>query len=75
MSWAHGYAALAVDAVFIFAAHFVVFFVVAVGFVGALVDADFAAYAALLVSLDQVLWKYVSFHDYLFAPIAVSIAS
>jgi hypothetical protein len=45
---------VAVHAVLVFAADNVVFSVVAVGFVGALVHADFAADALLFVALHDV---------------------
>jgi len=50
--WAEGYAALAVDAVLVFAANRVGFSIVAVGFVGALVNAYFASYASVLVTFN-----------------------
>jgi hypothetical protein len=62
MGWTEGYTALAVNAVFIFAADCVGFCIVAVGFVCALVNAYFAAYAAVLVTFNKVFWDYVSFH-------------
>ena len=59
---AEGYAALAVDAVFFFAANCVCFVIVVVGIVGALVNAYFAAYAPVLVPFNKILGNYVSFH-------------
>jgi hypothetical protein len=62
MSWTESYASLAVNAVLIFAADSVGFGVVEVGFVCALVNADFAAYTTFLVSFNYVFWLDVGFH-------------
>ena len=45
---------MTVYAVFVFAADYVVFFVVAVGFVGALINADFASDAFVFVTFYDV---------------------
>jgi hypothetical protein len=60
--WAESDAALAIDAVLVLADNLVGFSVVTVRLVCALVYADFAADAPLLVPLNQVLWNYVCFH-------------
>ena len=73
MGWTEGYASLAVDAVLVFAADGVGFFVVEVGFVGALVNAYFAAYAPFLVSFNEVFRYYVGFH-YITPPARISAA-
>ena len=52
VGWAECYAPLAVDTVFFFATYGVGFSVIAVGVVGALVYADFAADATFLVTFN-----------------------
>jgi hypothetical protein len=57
VSWTERDATLTVDAIFVFAADFVVFGVVAVGVVGALVNADFASDAFVFVAFYDVFWR------------------
>ncbi len=59
---AESYASLAVDAVFVFADDGVGFRVVAVGFICALVDADFASDAFVVVAFNEVFGVDVAFH-------------
>jgi hypothetical protein len=54
VGWAEGYASLTVNTVLFLTADNVGFFIVEVGVVGALVNANFAAYATLLVSFNEV---------------------
>ncbi len=56
MSRTEGNASLAIYAVFVFAANYVVLGVVAVGFIGALVNADFASDAFIFVSFHNKFW-------------------
>jgi uncharacterized paraquat-inducible protein A len=59
---AESYASLAVNTVLFLTAYSVGFLVVEMRIVGALVNANFATYAALLVSFNEVFGYYVGFH-------------
>ena len=62
VGWTKSHAALAVNTVLVFAANVVSFRIVAVGLVGALVNAYFAAYAPFFVSFNEVFRHYIGFH-------------
>jgi len=72
---AEGDASLAVHAVFVFATDDIVFGVVAVGFVGALVHANFAADTLLFVAFYYVIWEQVTFRYCLASSLAVTSMS
>jgi len=55
-------ATLAVGAVFIPAMDDVVFLVIVVSFIGALVNAYFAANAAILIPFHDIFWGKIAFH-------------
>jgi hypothetical protein len=63
---AESHAALAVNAVLVSTANYVVFSIVIVRIVGALVNANLAADAPVLISLNEIFRQQICFH--LFAP-------